>query len=129
MFIEVLRILCFCSGIVPQKENAEFVKIFSFIVKDLTVFVKLEKFTQWASLSHIFLEWTIVLKIDKLNKSTTVKDFLHKTSGVDQGNAEQLNKTTTFVSVFNISGMELRKTYCILKKLECCARSASTIVM
>ena len=69
------------------------------------------------------------MKIDKLNKSTTVKDFLHKTSGVDQGNAEQLNKTTTFVSVFNISGMELRKTYCILKKLECCARSASTIVM
>ena len=50
------------------------------------------------------------MKIDKLNKSTSVKDYLHKTSGVDQGNAEQLNKTTTFVSVFNISGLELRKT-------------------
>ena len=43
--MEVLRILCFFSGIVPQKENAESVKIFSFIVKDLMVFVKLEKFT------------------------------------------------------------------------------------
>ena len=33
LLIEVLPILCFCAGIVPQKENAESVKIFSVIVK------------------------------------------------------------------------------------------------
>ena len=32
LFIEVLPILCFCSGTVPQKENVESVKIFSFTV-------------------------------------------------------------------------------------------------
>ena len=31
LFIGLLPILCFCSGIVTQKENAESVKIISFI--------------------------------------------------------------------------------------------------
>ena len=36
-------------------------------------------------------------------KCTSVKNYLHKVSGIDQGSAQQLNKTTTYVLVFTES--------------------------
>ena len=64
---------------------------------------------EWASsLSHIFFKWIIVLKIEKLKKSTSLKDYLYKISGVDQGNSQQLNKTTTDVLVF------IELSHCVL---------------
>ena len=40
------------------------------------------------------------MEIEELKESATAKDYLHKISGVDQGEAQQLNKTTTHVLVF-----------------------------
>ena len=50
---------------------------------------RLEKYKTGISLSY-FLR--IALKIDKLYKSTSANNYLHKISGVDQGNAQQLKK-------------------------------------
>ena len=40
------------------------------------------------------------MEIEELKESATAKDYLHKISGVDQGEAQQINKTTTHVLVF-----------------------------
>ena len=81
---------------------------------------RLEKYEMGITLSY-FLEWISILKIDKLYKSTSVKDYLHKIIGVDQGNAQQLNKTTTFASVFSeLSRFVLFIKYLIFIKNDSC---------
>ena len=49
--------------------------------------------------------------------STSVKDYLYKVSGVDQGNAQQLNKTTTYVlGLIELSHFVLFIQYLLISK-------------